>query len=96
MIAAPFEARIASILDFATAAVLAEPFQKSVAVRVSDIYAYFNSRPQAFRADMITVFDLQARGVLRQVYLAAVERCPEAHRRLDSRESTGMIVITFD
>ncbi|MDP5218020.1 zinc-binding dehydrogenase [Ruegeria sp. 2205SS24-7] len=43
---------------------LAKHFQKSVSVRVSDIYTYFLNRPDGFSADMATVFDLLETGVL--------------------------------
>ena len=75
---------------------LAKHFQKSVAVRVSDIYAYFGNRPDAFHADMITVFDLLAEGVLRpQITELPLEEAAEAHRRLESRETTGKLVLAI-
>ena len=75
---------------------LAKHFQKSVAVRVSDIYTYFNARPAAFHADMTTVFDLLAQGVLHpQITKLALEQAAEAHRRLEAGEVTGKLVLSI-
>ncbi|MBD0864693.1 MAG: zinc-binding dehydrogenase [Rhodobacteraceae bacterium] len=76
---------------------LAKHFQKSVAVRVSDIYTYFGNRPDAFSADMATVFDLLGQGVLRpQIAALPISKAAEAHRRLEAGETTGKLVLSID
>ncbi len=75
---------------------LTKHFQKSVAVRVSDIYTYFVNQPQAFNADLARVFDLQQKGVLRpQVTTLPVAEAVEAHRRLEAGETTGKLVLSI-
>jgi NADPH2:quinone reductase len=75
----------------------AKHFQKSVAVRLSDIYTYFNSAPQAFNADLSKVFDLLARDLLHpQITELPLEAASEAHRRLESGITTGKFVLTID
>lgn len=75
---------------------LAKHFQKSVAVRVSDIYTYFANQPEAFGADLATVFDLLSKGVLRpQITTLPVIEAPEAHRRLEAGETTGKLVLSI-
>ncbi|MEM9630730.1 MAG: quinone oxidoreductase [Pseudomonadota bacterium] len=76
---------------------LARHFQKSVALRVSDIYTYFLNRPSAFRADLAKVFSLLDRGVLRpQVTMLPLSEAAEAHRRLETGKTTGKLVLTID
>lgn len=76
---------------------LAKHFQKSVAVRVSDIYTYFATRPEAFNADLARVFDLLEQGVLRpQVTTLPLPEASEAHRHLEAGETTGKLVLTID
>ncbi len=76
---------------------LAKHFQKSVAVRVSDIYTYFTNRPDAFNADLATVFALWERGVLRpQITTLPISEAAEAHRRLEAGETTGKLVLAID
>ncbi len=76
---------------------LAKHFQKSIAVRVSDIYTYFINRPEAFQADMATVFKLQASGVLcPQITALPIGEAVEAHRRLEAGETTGKLVLSID
>ncbi|NKW90909.1 zinc-binding dehydrogenase [Rhodobacteraceae bacterium R_SAG9] len=75
---------------------LAKHFQNSVAVRVSDIYTYFANQPEAFGADLATVFDLLSKGVLRpQITTLPVIEAPEAHRRLEAGETTGKLVLSI-
>lgn len=75
---------------------LAKHFQKSVAVRVSDIYTYFANQPEVFGADLATVFDLLSKGVLRpQITTLPVIEAPEAHRRLEAGETTGKLVLSI-
>lgn len=76
---------------------LAKHFQKSVSVRVSGIYTYFDHRPQAFSADLATVFDLLRQGVLRpQITTLDIAEVAEAHRRLEAGETTGKLVLRID
>lgn len=76
---------------------LAKHFQKSVSIRVSDIYTYFGNRPDQFSADMATVFDLLETGVLRpQVATLPIAQAAEAHRRLEAGETTGKLVLSID
>lgn len=76
---------------------LAKHFQKSVAVRVSDIYTYFGNRPDAFSADLATVFDLLDQGVLRpQITTLPIAQAAEAHRRLEAGETTGKLVLSLE
>ncbi len=76
---------------------LAKHFQKSISVRVSDIYTYFINRPDQFSADMATVFDLLGTGVLRpQVATLPIDQAAEAHRRLEAGETTGKLVLSID
>mgnify|MGYP000138122675 CR=1 FL=1 len=76
---------------------LAKHFQKSVAVRVSDIYTYFCNRPEAFSSDLAHVFDLLDQGVLRpQITTLPLSEAAEAHRRLEAGETTGKLVLTVD
>ncbi|MEM8569357.1 MAG: zinc-binding dehydrogenase [Pseudomonadota bacterium] len=75
----------------------AKHFQKSVAVRLSDIYTYFGTRPAAFAADMAKVFGLLGDGVLRpQITTLPMAEAADAHRRLSAGETTGKIVLTID
>ncbi len=75
---------------------LAAHFQKSVAVRVSDIYTYFANRPDAFNADLAKVFDLLGQGVLRpQITALPLDEAAEAHRRLEAGETTGKLVLSI-
>lgn len=76
---------------------LACHFQKSIAVRVSDIYTYFSAQPEAFNKDMVQVFDLQARGVLKPaINTLPLEQAAEAHRALESGETTGKLVLEIN
>ncbi|MCI5096642.1 MAG: zinc-binding dehydrogenase [Rhodobacteraceae bacterium] len=75
---------------------LAAHFQKSVAVRVSDIYTYFITAPQAFNADLAKVFALLEQGVLRpQITSLPLSEAAAAHRRLEAGETTGKLVLTI-
>ncbi len=76
---------------------LAKHFQKSISIRVSDIYTYFGNRPDQFSADMAIVFDLLETGVLRpQVAALPIAQAAEAHRRLEAGETTGKLVLSID
>ena len=75
---------------------LAKHFQKSIAVRVSDIYTYYNQRPKAFHQDMVKVFELLSNGVLNpQITQLSIDEAGEAHRRLEAGETTGKLVLTI-
>ncbi|WP_293574229.1 zinc-binding dehydrogenase [Phaeobacter sp.] len=75
---------------------LTQHFQKSVALRVSDIYTYFGDRPQAFSADLSHVLDLLGQGILRpQVEALPLTDAAEAHRRLETGHTTGKLVLTI-
>ncbi|WP_170328496.1 quinone oxidoreductase family protein [Ruegeria arenilitoris] len=75
---------------------LAAHFQKSVAVRASDIYTYFLNRPAEFNADLVKVFQLLSDGVLRpQITALPLEGASEAHRRLEAGETTGKLVLSI-
>ncbi|NOD77639.1 quinone oxidoreductase [Ruegeria sp. HKCCD4332] len=76
---------------------LTKHFQKSVSVRVSDIYTYFLNRPDALSADMSTVFNLLETGVLRpQITMLPIDEAAEAHRRLEAGETTGKLVLSIN
>ncbi len=76
---------------------LAKHFQKSVSVRISDIYTYFSNRPTAFGADMTKVFKLLETGILRpQITAYPIAKAAEAHRRLEAGETTGKLVLSID
>lgn len=75
---------------------LVQHFQKSVAVRVSDIYTYFAHQPDAFGADMATVFDLLKQGVLRpQITTLPIADAAKAHRLLEAGKTTGKLVLNI-
>jgi len=76
---------------------LAQHFGKSVAVRVSDIFAYSTNYPAAYNADLNNVFKLLQQGVLRpQIAVLPFCDAAEAHRRLEAGESMGKLVLTID
>ena len=76
---------------------LAAHFQKSVAVRVSDIYTYFNNRPQDFNTDLAKVFELLREDVLKPtITTLPLSEAAEAHRRLEAGETTGKLVLSID
>lgn len=73
---------------------MAQHFQKSIAVRVSDIYTYFNSQPEAFNKDLAKIFALQATGLLQPtITTLPVQEAAEAHRRLEAGETIGKLVL---
>ena len=75
---------------------LAKHFQKSIAVRASDIYTYFVNRPDNFHADMVSVYELLAQGILRpNINTLALEQAAEAHTQLESGQTTGKLVLTI-
>ena len=72
---------------------LAKHFNKSVAVRVSDIYTYFVNNPGGFNADMARVYSLLVAGDLRpQIQILPIDQAAEAHRRLEASATTGKLV----
>ena len=76
---------------------LAAHFQKSVAVRVSDIYTYFSNRPQDFNTDLAKVFELLREDVLKPtITTLPLSEAAEAHRRLEAGETTGKLVLSID
>lgn len=71
-------------------------FQKSIAVRVSDIYTYFANRPAEFNADLAKVFQLLGDGVLKPTITSLpLSEASEAHRRLEAGETTGKLVLSI-
>lgn len=76
---------------------LAKHFQKSIAVRVSDIYTYFVNQPENFHADMVKVYELLARGILRpNITTLPLEQAAQTHTLLESGQTTGKLVLTID
>ena len=72
-------------------------FNKSVAVRVSDIYTYFINDPEGFNADMVKVYSLLAAGDLRpQIQILPIDQAAEAHQRLEAGETTGKLVLSIE
>ena len=75
---------------------LAKHFQKSIALRVSDIYTYFVNQPENFHADMESVYELLAKGILRpNINTLPLEQAAEAHTQLESGKTTGKLVLTI-
>lgn len=73
---------------------LASHFQKSIAVRVSDIYTYFGNRPDEFKSDLEQVFGLLGSGVLAPtIEVLSLEDAAEAHRKLEAGEVKGKLVL---
>lgn len=76
---------------------LTQHFQKSIAIRVSDIYTYFSQQPDAFNQDMRNVFNLMEKKVLTpQFKTLPLVHAAQAHRALESGNSTGKWVLTID
>lgn len=76
---------------------MAKHFQKSIAVRVSDIYTYFVNQPENFHADMISVYELLAKGILRpNISTLPLEQAAEAHTQLESGQTTGKLVLDIE
>ena len=76
---------------------LAKHFQKSIAIRVSDIYTYFGHRPEAFQANLAKVFGSLEHGVLRpRAEILPLDQAAEAHRRLQAGEVMGKLVLSID
>jgi len=76
---------------------LANHFDRSIGVRMSDIYTYFHRAPQSFGADLARVHDLHAQGVLRPRIQARLplDRAGEAHRLLEAGTVAGKLVLTI-
>jgi len=75
---------------------LSQHFNKSIAVRVSDIYTYFFADPEAFGHDLRTVFSLLAQGALQpQIEVLPIGQAAEAHRRLENGQTTGKLVLSI-
>ncbi|MEM9626165.1 MAG: zinc-binding dehydrogenase [Pseudomonadota bacterium] len=76
---------------------LAKHFQKSIAIRISDIYTYFGNRPEAFQNDLAKVFGLLKEGALRpRIDVLPLDQAAEAHRRLEAGEVMGKLVLSID
>lgn len=76
---------------------MAQHFQKSIAVRVSDIYTYFTAKPDAFNRDMQQVFELARSGVLvPTITVQPLVDAAQAHQRLEAGETTGKLVLEID
>ncbi|MEM7047337.1 MAG: zinc-binding dehydrogenase [Pseudomonadota bacterium] len=76
---------------------LAKHFQKSIAVRMSDIYTYYDNRSDEFNGNLVEIFNLLAQGVLKsQITSLSLEEIAEAHRRLEAGETTGKLVLTTE
>lgn len=100
---APFgTAVIFGFLGGAPAGTVAETlvrhFGKSVAVRVSDIYTYFNVGPEAFGRDLARLLALHGEGILRPHIHARMPltRAAEAHRLLEAGTVTGKLVLAIE
>lgn len=81
-----------------TIADLGVHFRKSIGVRVSDIYTYFQERPESFNTDLAKIVTLCAKGILKphidQVF--PLSQAPRAHELLESREVKGKLVLSID
>lgn len=76
---------------------LATYFQKSVALRVSDIYTYFSNRPKEFNSDLAKVFKMLGDGVLRpSISTLSLSEASEAHRCLEEGQTMGKLVLSID
>ncbi|WP_420547486.1 quinone oxidoreductase family protein [Curvivirga sp.] len=75
---------------------LTQYFNKSIAIRVSDIYTYFFNCPEEFQKDMTTVFQLLKDGILRpNIQTLPIEDVAEAHRMLEAGEVKGKLVLNL-
>ena len=73
---------------------LTQHFNKSIAVRVSDLYTYYFNRPQQVQQDLAKIFDLLAQNILRpQIQTLPLDKAAEAHRRLEGGEVQGKLVL---
>lgn len=76
---------------------LAKHFGKSIAVRVSDLYTFYNHDQAGFSRDMAEIFRLLEEGVIQPQIEASLrlQDAPEAHRKLEASEVSGKLVLTL-
>lgn len=76
---------------------LSAHFDRSIAVRVSDIYTHYTQNPKAFNADMAKVFNLLEQDILKpQIQTLPLTEAAEAHRQLEGGKTTGKLVLTLN
>ena len=81
--------------DFATA--LMPHFSKSIAIRVSDIYSYFNADSASFNKDLNHLFDLLEQGILNPtIESLPISEVQAAHQKLETGAVTGKLVLKSD
>lgn len=87
---------LGGVTDATLAEVLLARFQKSIAIRVSDIYTLFDGRPDAFAAMMGSLVDAFVAGKLTPRVFDALPLADaaRAHRLLESRTVTGKLLLT--
>lgn len=70
-------------------------FNKSVAIRVSDIYTYYLNKPSQFGADFQQLLEKVKEGILSPtIYkILPLEAVSEAHRLLKSGQVQGKLVL---
>lgn len=75
---------------------LAANLTRSVAIRVSDIYTYYNAAPAAFNEDFRLISKLLASGEIEPRLHARIPLADaaSAHRMLESGEVVGKVVLT--
>ena len=76
---------------------LAKHFSKSIAVRVSDIYTYYQNQPKAFNKDLIEVFNLLDQKILKpHITEMPITEAAVAHRLLEQGTTIGKLVLTIE
>lgn len=77
--------------------VLAANFSRSIAIRVSDIYAYYESDVAGFNADFRQLAKLLASGEIEPRLHAriSIRDAASAHRLLESGQVIGKVVLTY-